>query len=380
MPLFLTIFLALYAAMNSYLFWKVHQAFPNLGRWHWVLAAVLLLLVASPILVRLVDRAEHPRLADAMGGTAYGWLAVLFWFCCVAGALDLWNLAAWGLSHPFRQAAVAMIPPRVTLVLSGLLVAGAAAWGLHEAKDIQLSAFTIRTPRLAPGSKPIRIVQMSDMHLGGGVGNGRLAKALKIIEEARPDLIVSTGDMVDSPAHNLLDYSQMLAKLSPPLGKWAIPGNHEYYVGIEEARKFHEVAGFHFLRGTAEQLPGGLWIACADDPSGRYDVKPPSDPLPVPGADANRSFVLLLKHRPLVQDDSPGRFDLQLSGHTHGGQIFPFSLIIAMVYKFDRGLYELAGGSKLYVSRGTGTWGPPMRLGSPPEVTLITIEPAGGGR
>jgi predicted MPP superfamily phosphohydrolase len=200
---------------------------------------------------------------------------------------------------------------------------------------------------------------------------------LKLVEDARPDLFVSTGDLVDSPYENLREYAEQFARVQAPLGKFGIPGNHEYYVGLDEARRFHRAAGFQFLRGESVDVSDRLRIACADDPTGPF-VQTSAMPDPLPGGEeANRPFVLLLKHRPAVRDDSLGRFDLQLSGHTHGGQIFPFNLFVGMVYRYDRGFFDLPKGSQLYVSRGTGTWGPPMRLGSPPEVTLITLEPAG---
>jgi uncharacterized protein len=376
MPIFVIFFVALYAGMNSYLFWKVHLAFPHMGRLHYVLAAGLLLMVTGPILVRLVDRALHPRIADAIGIVAYGWLAIVFWFFCLAVALDLWNLGVRGLSYWFAPATRLAMGPRLMLAVIFALVAGATVWSVWEANHIRLNAVTIRSDKLPPRAAPIRIAQISDMHLGGGTSNGRLAKALQLIEDAHPDLIVNTGDVLDSPYENLKDYAAMLAKVSAPLGKYSIPGNHEYYVGMAEAKKFNAAAGFQFLQGQSVRVSDTLWIAGADDPAGQYGAPAPPDPLPVPEQAGGRGFVLLLKHRPVVQADSPGLFDLQLSGHTHGGQIFPFSFVVAAVYQYDRGLFDLEKGSKLFVSRGTGTWGPPMRLGSAPEVTLITIEPA----
>ena len=376
MPRFLIIFLSVYILMNSYLFWKTHRAFPKMGKLHYVLALFFMLMLAGPIVVRLADRAAHPHLANVMGVVVHTWLAVTHWFFCLGIVLDMCNLAVRGVSRLIGAVDKLVLRPRLLLAVGGVVVAAATIWGFLEARDIQLQTLVIKSDKLAPGSRPIRIVQISDMHFGGGTADGRLAKVLRVIEQAKPDIIVSTGDMVDSPYENIKDYAAMLARVTAPLGKYSIPGNHEYHGGLEEAVLFNKAAGFEFLIGRSVQVAEGFFIAGADDRGRRSRRPDPPNPLPINSPDASRCFVLLLKHRPQVPADSLGQFDLQLSGHTHGGQIFPFGFVIAMIYKYDRGHYRLDKGSELYVSRGTGTWGPPMRLGSPPEVTLIIVEPA----
>ncbi|RPI63095.1 MAG: metallophosphoesterase [Planctomycetaceae bacterium] len=378
MPLFVIFFLTLYIGMNSYVFLKIHQAFPNIGRGNYVVAGVLLVLTLLPIMVRLLDRAEYPRLATAMGIVAFSWLAVVFWFCCSSLAMDVWNGGTLLAGKWWPVARGLAIGPRTALCVVSAVIVTFTTWSLIEAHSIGLSEITIQTSRLPAGSKPIRILQISDMHLGGGNTDGRLQKVLAMIDELKPDMVVTTGDMVDSPYDNIKGYADSLAAVKPPLGKFAVMGNHEYYTGLKESMQFFQEAGFRFLRQTSEPAGDNILVAGADDPAGPRNQKndsPLADPLP--DRTSAGEFVLLLKHRPEVQEKSLGRFDLQLSGHTHGGQIFPFNLVIKMIYKYDRGFFELSDGSRLYVSRGTGTWGPPMRLASPPEVTLITLKPAG---
>jgi predicted MPP superfamily phosphohydrolase len=155
------------------------------------------------------------------------------------------------------------------------------------------------------------------------------------------------------------------------LGAYAVTGNHEYYAGLEHSLRFLRNAGFTVLRGEAARA-GGIILVGVDDPtamsSGQSTILDTGKALASVSAN---NFVVLLKHQPVVDSDT--KFDLQLSGHTHGGQIFPFVYLTRLRYRVHTGLTELADGRLLYVSRGVGTWGPPIRLFAPPEITLITI-------
>jgi len=205
---------------------------------------------------------------------------------------------------------------------------------------------------------------------------------MRILEKVKPDLVVATGDLVDAQMDKLDNLATMLAALNPPMGKFAITGNHEFYAGIRQSGRFLKAAGFKLLRNEDLKLNGFLTIVGVDDPVGkrRYaenGMVGKKEKLLLADSDSER-FTLLLKHRPTVDEESLGRFDLQLSGHTHGGQIFPFNLITRLFYPNQRGLHRLDKASVLYVSRGTGTWGPPMRFLSPPEVTLVELQRVGG--
>ena len=150
-------------------------------------------------------------------------------------------------------------------------------------------------------------------------------------------------------------------------------GNHEYYAGIDQALDFTRKAGFTVLRGQATET-AGITIAGVDDSTAadirgghEVDERQLLGPLP------DSKFTLFLKHRPVVEKGSAGLFDLQLSGHIHKGQIFPFYLITRLFYPVKTGLSHLQGKATLYVSRGTGTWGPPVRVLAPPEITVIDL-------
>jgi predicted MPP superfamily phosphohydrolase len=229
---------------------------------------------------------------------------------------------------------------------------------------------------MVPGMERFRIVQISDVHLGLIVRKERLAGIVEKIKAAGPDLLVSTGDLVDGSMDNPETLAAMLKELDVKHGKFAVIGNHEDYAGIRRSVDFIEKAGFTLVRGEAASFLPWLSIAGVDDPAGGSF----GNPLQLSEKEIltqipKDHFSLLLKHRPHVDESALGHFDLQLSGHTHKGQIFPFTLIIKSLFPIDAGRLDLQDGSTLYVSRGTGTWGPPIRFLSPPEVTVIDLVP-----
>ena len=154
-------------------------------------------------------------------------------------------------------------------------------------------------------------------------------------------------------------------------------GNHEFYAGIRQSERFLKAAGFKLLRNQEYGQDDLFRIVGIDDPVGRGRYKEEAaanlSETDLLARSNSQVFTILLKHRPTVENASLGHFDLQLSGHTHGGQIFPFNLVVRHFYPHQNGLYRLDKGSTLYVNRGTGTWGPPMRFLSPPVVTLIEL-------
>ena len=374
---FLLVYLAIYGGAHGYVFWKIHQVLPLMGtRFYLLLALFFAVMVFGPIGVQMLDRAGFFRLASVYALVSHSWIAIIFWFVCLLLAADLWNLAVWIVGRIWPAVQAAMMPHTLALGLSGIVVAVACVWSVIEANHIGIHYVTIRTPTLAPGDKPITIAQISDMHLGVGVGQRRLRQVVDILENTAPDVVVSTGDLLDSPLESIEDLARMLQSVRPPLGKYAVFGNHEFYAGVDNSIAFHQAAGFTLLREQAVPVSDRLRIAGVDDPDGGpvRELALTDEDAVLP-ASRGQAFSLLLKHRPTVREKSLGRFDLQLSGHTHGGQVFPFNFVVYRLFPLKAGLHELAEGSLLFVSRGTGTWGPPMRLLSPPEVTLIRLEP-----
>jgi predicted MPP superfamily phosphohydrolase len=157
---------------------------------------------------------------------------------------------------------------------------------------------------------------------------------------------------------------------------YAVLGNHEYYAGLDTSLEFLRSAGFRVLRREGVEVFPSFALYGVDDPAGaRWGDTSGSDEQGFLPKGVERPYTLLLKHRPAIHVESRGRFDLQLSGHVHKGQIFPFNFLTYLSFPVNSGMNLLGDGAFLYVSRGTGTWGPPVRFLAPPEVTVIDILP-----
>lgn len=374
-------YLLIYGGMNLYIGVRLSVLTRKWAPWgHVGLALFLLGMIAGPIVSRLLERTALVWLAQIIGLVTHTWMALALWFFFLGVAIDLWNLLVRGASAwAWKGASVLRVGAVQGLMFMGVMIGLATIWGAVEAQYLHVRTVTMKSSRLPAGSPPIRIVQVSDIHLGLIEREGRVRQILRIIERLEPDMVVSTGDVVDGTAHHMDRVVRLWAGCRPPLGKYAILGNHEFYAGLERSLGLLSEAGFQVLRGSAAAPDPRLLVAGVDDPAGlRRTPKLLADENALlPSTGAARPFTLFLKHRPWIEASSLGRFDLQLSGHTHSGQVFPFGLVVRTQYPYLHGFFDLGEGSALYVSRGTGTWGPRLRLAAPPEVTLITIAPAG---
>ena len=373
--LFFIVFFGLYGLLHLYGFTKLKRA---LEPGPWPLAGLTLftiMMVLAPLLVRLLERNDWPTPARILAHVGYVWMGLLFLFVSCALVLDLYRVLILLLQGAVRVDLSHLMPsPRLCFFAPLILALTVGIFGFFQALDIRTERIAIQTAKIPRDIGRVRIVQISDVHLGLIVRQGRLAKILECVTAAHPDLLVSTGDLVDGQLNELAGLAEQIRQVRAPLGKYAVTGNHEFYAGIVTALKFTQDAGFTVLRGKGLTVPGVLNLAGVDDPTGnRFGTEHMISEKALL-TDLPRSiFTVLLKHRPLPNEESVGLFDLQLSGHTHKGQIFPFTVLIDLMYPKSAGLLELGAGTRLYVSRGSGTWGPPIRFLSTPEVTVIDL-------
>jgi predicted MPP superfamily phosphohydrolase len=259
-------------------------------------------------------------------------------------------------------------------VLSVFVLAVAlSCYGFYEGKNIRTVEITIPTYKLPMDTDVIRIAQISDLHIGRSFDPKQLIRAMELVDAAKPDIIVLTGDMVDMDLREDDYYYKILGSVEAPLGRFAVTGNHEYYAGFDQSVDFMKRAGYKVLHSDWHDL-GPLVIAGIDNP-GRAMFSRNNDGFNLLSSlpsEMRSKFVLFLKHLPYVHEDYVGLFDLQLSGHTHGGQIWPLRYVVNYLNGTKHGLsvYE---DSLLYINNGTGLWGPPIRFLTPPEVTVINV-------
>jgi uncharacterized protein len=375
LSLFLITFFLIYGGTHLYFFLKVKWAFAPGTVNSLLLGLFLLVMVVSPLLVRVLEKEGLELPARLMAYTGYLWMGFLFLFFSAAIVLDIYHLLLHAVAYiSHRDLARFFLSKRVAVAIPLAWAMATACYGYFEALDIKSERLVIETPKIPPSLGKLTIVQVSDVHLGLIVRKERLERVVAQIRAASPDILVSTGDLVDGEINRLTGLAELLSEIRPRYGKFAVTGNHEIYAGLRQALAFTEKAGFRVLRGEIVVAGGLVNIAGVDDPVIRRisNEAPASEKRLLETLDRGR-FTLLLKHRPAVDPESLGLFDLQLSGHVHKGQIFPFNLLTHLFYPVKMGYSLQPQGSSLYVSRGTGTWGPPIRFLAPPEVTVIEL-------
>ena len=374
MFLFLIFYFSVYGLLHYYALRKVKSSL-NLGKKRTrLLGLFMLLMILAPVLVRVVERAGITGGLHQLAYIAFSWMGLLFIFVSVSVTFDLIRLFRFlfiklfntkSTRQPMASAPFFYLSLLLTLVFYG--------YGLFEAAGLKEEHVVVRSSKIPAEVERIRIVQISDLHLGLFIRERQVEKILERVAAAEPDLLVSTGDLVDGQPNDLRQEAKLLSSCKPPLGKIAVTGNHEFYAGLEHSLNFTVAAGFTILRQQAKRF-SHLTVAGVDDQAvtsfhQSSNIAEAAFLASLP----EKKFTLLLKHRPEVNPDSIGLFDLQLSGHTHKGQIFPFNLITWIFYPYPAGqLTKLSRGS-LYLSRGTGTWGPPIRIFAPPEITIIDL-------
>jgi predicted MPP superfamily phosphohydrolase len=372
---FISLYLLVYGGMHAYFLVKLRAAL-SLGRAQSVvLILFLLLMVLSPMLMwRLADF----ELGKAIGPVAlltYSWMGFVFLFCSAYLVMDLYSvlLRLVGSIAP-EFAALRTSHRGLTLAVVILLSIGISVHGYYAAREIRVERVAVYSDKLPDHIDTYRIVQISDVHLGVMVQNDWFRRVVQRINALQPDLVVATGDIIDRHVDGAEEFSEIFSLLNANAAKYAITGNHEFFAGIEKAVTFLHNSGFTVLRGERVTLGGWLNLVGVDDRAGeRFAALQGSSESELLQEEPANTFTLFLKHQPIILTESVGHYDLQLSGHIHQGQIFPFIYLTRLFYPVESGMNELKKGSKLYVSRGTGTWGPPIRFLAPPEITVFDI-------
>ena len=373
--MFVLIFLALLGSIYGYSGWRLIPYLPPPAQIGAALALVFLLL--TPLLLfRLRSRPHLAWLTDPLAWVAY--LGMGFFIVCSTLLIlrDIGGLLL-DLVYPIDATLNASID-LATFVLT-LVMAG---YGCYQAR---------RTPAVRQVDVPIanlpnalvglRIVQISDLHVGPTIKAPFVERVVARVNELQPDLIVFTGDLADGTVERLATHTASLAELTAPLGLYFCTGNHEYYSGVEGWTEQARRLGFDVLINEGRQIDcGGGRIALAgatDFSAGELVPDHASDPAKALAASDGADVRILLAHQPRsIEAASQANCHLQLSGHTHGGQFVPWKYVVSLQQPYVAGLHKFRD-TWIYIHRGTGYWGPPLRLGAPSEIALLTLSRAG---
>lgn len=374
MSFFFIMVFVIYGGMHAYVLLRARSAFffsPAVGI---TIAIFMLLMIFALFLIRALEQQEYEILARVFAYIAYFWMAALFLFFCCLLVLDVSSVIVrftdWVFSSNVSRY---LLSAQTSFLLCLVLSVGICIYGYFEDSNIRVERVRIETTKLPAGIDRIIIAQVTDVHLGLIIRSQRLEKMLEVVRNAKPDIFISTGDLVDAQINHLTGLAEMLRGINTTYGNYAITGNHEYYAGIAKSLIFTRKAGFIILQNEAVNA-GPITIVGVDDRTAvMLKLEAPISEKDLLGRLSRDRFILFLKHQPRVDESTIGLFDLQMSGHTHKGQIFPFNFVTRLSFPMIAGTYDLGKGSLLHVSRGTGTWGPPIRFLAPPEVTVYEL-------
>ncbi|MFD1813584.1 metallophosphoesterase [Rhodococcus gannanensis] len=317
--------------------------------------------------------------ARPLGAVGWVWLAAGLYLVLGLGVIALGT----GVDRVIRRRRGVDVPTspgrrRFLRIATGAVVVaavGAAGYGVVEASTPRVVRVRIPLRRLPAEFAGTRLVLLTDLHVGPARGIGFTRKVVDIVAAENSDLILIGGDLVDGTVAKVGPDLEPLAELRAPLGVFGVSGNHEFYAG--DGGRWLDLwdrLGIHTLRNTRVELRRGDAVV---DLAGIHDLTSPAPFEPdldaaLAGRDPERA-VILLAHQPAqVVDAERLGVDLQLSGHTHGGQMWPLGYLVPLQQPSVTGL-DRFGDTVLYTSRGAGAWGPPVRVGAPPEITVIEL-------
>jgi hypothetical protein len=240
----------------------------------------------------------------------------------------------------------------------------------------RIRTLDLTIPKKNGGQEMLNIVVASDIHLGTIIGRKRFDRIVSRINELNPDMILLPGDIVDEDLTPVINQNlgESLKNLKSKFGVFAVTGNHEYIGGVEKACRYLADHGVEVLRDSAVKVNDCVYVVGREDRSIDRFTGKPRMPLSELMARVDKEYpVLLMDHQPFhLEEGANNGVDLQLSGHTHHGQLWPGNLISEKVYELSWG-YKRKNGTQVYVSCGVGTWGPPVRLGNRPEIVNIRL-------
>ncbi len=377
-----------------------------------LIVATLLALVSWALHRRLFVTPQWPYAARLASTVVFvvGWVAVLAAFAIQGGVIGpdgrrwlawlgmTWLAVIWYLIVGVLVLGVVVLPTRLagrTGLRRRVLRVGApavvvaalstAAYGLVEAAEPTIAPVTITNDLVPAQFDGMRIALVADLHVGPVRDADYTERVVDLVNAARPDLVVLVGDLADGKVSQVGKALAPLERLEAPLGVFGVDGNHEVLSGEPEAWRHHwEELGVHVLRNeniTLERDGGHLALAGLNDPTGRDSAGRDSAGRGSDGPDADAAlagvdpdvFTVLLAHQPRLAELAQGRaVNLQLSGHTHGGQLWPFHYLVRLQQPVLDGLVPV-GDVPVLTTRGAGAWGPPVRVLAPPEVPVITL-------
>jgi predicted MPP superfamily phosphohydrolase len=374
--IFLGIVLVLYGLINFYILKRGYAALSGTGIYQRLfLYGMLVLIMAYPV-GRFVERVARNGISSVLIYIGSFYLGIMVYAFFMVVIIDFFRLGNHFFhffpdamsSHPQKSA-------RISLAIIAAITLSVTAYGHWNALHTRIRQIDISIPKPANGMKNLNIVMASDIHLGTIIRNSRLIHIVEKINSLNPDLVLLPGDIVDEDVNAVAEQgmSATLKQIHAKYGVYAITGNHEYFGGVKKAVSYIEKGNVIMLQDSLVKIADSFYLIGRKDlMAERFgDGRKTLDNI-LNGVDRTLPLILM-DHQPFrLETARKNGIDLQISGHTHHGQLWPFNFITEKVYEISWG-YAKIGNTHYYVSSGAGTWGPPLRTGNVPEIVNLKL-------
>lgn len=378
MLIFLLVFLSVYSALNYYVFirgWQFLSIYPFLKPYYIV---AFIVIAYSYVIAKILYNYLPPVIHDALIWIGSFWFAYLVYFILFLLVMDLgrfvgFNFELFPNSFTENYELVKQITTAVIMFTVTLIVVA----GYYNTRNINTKTLNLEIPKNSTNLNELNIVMAGDIHLSPINDDKFLAIIIEKINSLNPDIVLLPGDIVDDRAEVLkrLKIGDSFKKIKSKYGIYASNGNHEFINGVEGADHFMKENGIEVLRDTFVMIDDAFIIAGREDRSINNFSNKKRKSLESILNGVDRLYpIILLDHTPVDLDNArKNGIDLQLSGHTHHGQMWPGNVITNLIYEISWG-YKMIGDTQYYVTSGAGTWGPPVRTGSRSEIVNIKVK------
>lgn len=350
--------------VNFYVFYRIWNMLPQIMWLRWIVLAIGILAVVSLFVSIIAGGAFSIPVTSFLYKVGTSWFFIALYMAMIFFVLDILRM-----THilPVERFMYESWTGVIGIALLTAAIFVAANVNYHNKRRVEIDIDT--NGRL---ESPFKIVAVSDLHLGYGIGNGELARWVDMINAENPDLVVIPGDIIDNSLIPLdgTGTAEVLKGLHAKYGVWASPGNHEYISGIDKSIGFLRGAGVNVLRDSSAMVDGSLYIIGRDDLTNRHRKNLHEL---VAGLDTDKP-IIVLDHQPAELNSAVAEgVTLQVSGHTHRGQVWPISWITDFMFEVSNGLLEKSG-THIYVSSGLGIWGGKFRIGTRSEYAVVNLK------
>ncbi|MFA5803012.1 MAG: metallophosphoesterase [Melioribacteraceae bacterium] len=373
--LFFGIVFSIYGLISFYIVRRALLVVPESYKSLFIITSAIIML--SFIAGRFLERVSVNFISNTLIWIGSFWIAFMFYFFLVLVIIDLLRLI--NLIIPFFPAFITHNiekTKRITALIVLILVTVTVVGGYINTKVIITKTYKMKIHKNAGELKSLNIAMASDIHLGTIIGKSFLNKLVTEINKLNPDIILLAGDIIDEDLAAVIknNIGEELIRLKSKYGVYAITGNHEYIGGVEEAYRYLIAHGVNVLRDEKIKIDNAFYVVGREDRSIRQFAEKQRKELKDLLTGIDKSLpVILMDHQPFGLNEAlENDIDLQISGHTHYGQLWPLNFIVEKIYELSWG-YGINGNTHYYVSCGVGGWGPPVRTGSRPEIINFKI-------